>query len=357
MSTNTSPPPVSTPPTTEPSPTNGAASSVNGARLLASVNATNEPSLPDDAIIVSYSELDTFRQCPLKHYLAYELRFKREVDPTGPLAKGTLWHQVMEIHYRAIMEHQRLRGGPIDQIDEALILDEVKDNIQALLFDPKTGKPLSDVCDLIWWMYEGYVKKYGADLGWRILAVEHNIVTPLRDATGERTNYYLKAKIDLIVYDYTTHNLWVVDHKSGQNLPNDMDLEIDDQFGLYAWAMREMGKPVMGSIHSAVRTTRNTGDYPNSGPKYTPQTLDQRMRRTYLNRSPVELTNLAYDAYMAAYAAHPPVGGVPARYSAPDPRSCGWKCDFKEVHIATRKGRPLEEALYNFGFVVDRTRH
>src|SRR5690606_3465456 len=103
----------------------------------------------------------------------------------------------------------------------------------------------------------------------------------------------------------------------------------------------------MGSIHSANRTQRNKSFMP----------LPTRMSRTFLNRSDKELTNIALDAYHAARAAHPPKSGERARYSSPDPRQCGWKCDAKEAHIAMRKGVGTAQAMRDFGFVIDRTRH
>src|SRR5690606_37737101 len=210
-----------------------------------------------EPIIVSYSELDTFRQCPLKHFLFYVLRYKEPPKPDSALAKGTLYHQVMDVHYRAIIAEQHLHGksGKIPLQREKSLLEEIyRDHVEPMLFDPRTGEAYSDQHDLVDWMYKGYVEQYGIARQWKIMAVEHNIVTPLRDARGRRTRYHLKAKLDLIVMDRATRQLWVVDHKSGQNLPTQMDLEIDDQFGLYTWAMREMGRPVMGSIHSANRT-------------------------------------------------------------------------------------------------------
>lgn len=314
-----------------------------------------------EPIIVSYSELDTFRQCPLKHYLAYVLRYKKPPSGDSALAKGSLWHQVMETHYRAIFQEQQRQAAKgntrIPLSSEKPLLAEIREQVIAMLFDPKSGDAWSDQHDLIWWMYEGHVDKYGIDRQWKILAIEHNIVTPLRDARGRRTRYHLKAKIDLIVMERATGAIWVIDHKSGANLPTQMDLDIDDQFGLYSWAMNEVGRPVAGTIHSAARTTRNKGDYPDAESKYKAQTLDQRMHRTFLNRSKKELVNLALDAYEAARAAHPPKGTTRPRYSAPDPRQCGWKCDFKEPHLLMRKGRKPDEVLHEYGFVIDRTRH
>jgi hypothetical protein len=152
--------------------------------------------------------------------------------------------------------------------------------------------------------------------------------------------------MDLIIQKRRDGGRWVVDHKSGGNLPTQMDLEIDDQFGLYTWAMREVGRRVTGSLHNAARTQRNK----------SPMTLESRMSRTHLNRSEKELTNLALDAYHCARAAYPPKGHE-ARYSSPDPRSCGWKCDIKEPHLLMRQGRPVQEVMVEYGFKINRTRH
>jgi hypothetical protein len=38
-------------------------------------------------------------------------------------------------------------------------------------------------------------------------------------------------------------------------------------------------------------------------------------------------------------------------YSSPNPKQCGWKCDFKEVHIISRSGGiPAAEVLEDFDF-------
>jgi hypothetical protein len=306
--------------------------------------ATIEP------IIVSYSELDTFRQCPLKHHLAYKMRYKKPPKADSALAKGSLYHQVMEAHMKVIKKWQNVQGTKSGRIPEKLwreVLTDADAVVRQIIFDPKTGAPHSDVHDLIWWMYLGYVEKWGINPEWKIVGVEHQIVVPLRDPRGRRSRYHLKAKMDLIVQERESGGLWVVDHKSGANLPTQMDLEIDDQFGLYTWAMREVGRPVAGSLHMANRTQRNKSFMP----------LDTRMGKTYLNRSEKELTNLALDAYYAARAAYPPKGQEVSRYSSPDPRSCSWKCDFKEPHLIMRTGRPPAQVLHEWGFVIDKTRH
>lgn len=297
-------------------------------------------------VIVSYSELDTFRQCPLKHALAYGQRWTRPVKDDSALSKGTLYHKVMETHYRELKKYQdAAKTTRFTGQDERNILAALRAQVMQHLVEPGTGAQ-TDVQALIEWMYDGYIEQYRLTPEWRVIAVEHNIVTPLRDERGRRSRYHLKAKIDLLVRD-NNGGLWVVDHKSGGNLPSQLDLEIDDQFGLYTWALKEMGHPVLGAIHLANRTQRNKSFMP----------LDTRLSRTYLNRTDAEIRNLALDAYRAARAAHPPKSEQRPPYSAPDPRQCGWKCDFKEPHLLMRQGRKPSEVLTEYGFRIDRTRH
>jgi hypothetical protein len=313
---------------------------------------------PDMIQIVSYSELDTFRQCPLKHHLAYGRRWTKPPKPGGALDKGSLWHGCMEDHYGVIKKHQDATSkSRIAKSRHAEVLDEAQKLVDSRLYNMKTGEFLSETHELIAWMYDGYVQYYGIDDDWRIVAIEHQIVLPLPDENGHDSRYHIKMKLDLIIRERWSGHLRVVDHKSGQNLPNYMDLEIDDQFGLYTWGMNKIGKKVIGSVHSAARTTRNKGDWPNPGPNTKAQSLEQRMSRTLMNRDAKELDNLALDAYYAARAAYPDDPANAARYSSPDPRNCGWKCDFKEQHLQMRRGMNPDQVMIDAGFTVNRTRH
>lgn len=314
----------------------------------------------DDDLVVSFSELDSYRQCPLKHFLGYRQRWTKPTTDDSPLTKGTLWHNVMEDHYNTLMEfQQKNRGRQLGPVQQIRALAEARKRVQKWFRDGTADQtPLQE---LVEWMYDGYVEKYGADPQWKILGVEYRAAAYLPDPLGIRGDrpIIIKAKLDLVVMDYTTRQVWIIDHKSGANLPNQMDLEIDDQFGLYTWFMKIEGLAVTGSIHNAARTTRNKADWPDyDGPKSNkPQTLEQRMHRSYLNRGDLELENIAQDAAMVSYHIHPVEGAVVPLYSAPDPRSCGWKCDFKEVHLLARAGRNLNEVLPEYGFAQDFTRH
>lgn len=327
----------------------GAAPSARAAKTVA--RRKREPYTivpPENQIIVSYSELDTFRQCPLKHHLLYRRRWTKPVKAGSALDKGSLWHGVMEDHYRTIKRYQDENRSRIPKKLRADCKAEIRELVNMRLFDPDTGDYISETAELIDWMYQGYLDFYDLDDDtWRIVGIEHSIHMPLPDPAFRPSKYTLKAKLDLIVRDRDSGFLWVVDHKSGRDLPNKMDLEIDDQFGLYTWLMRKIGKRVQGSLHNAARTQRNKGFMP----------LDTRMGRTLLSRNDKELDNLALDAFYAARAAYPDDPDARALYSAPDPRSCGWKCDVKEPHLLMRSGRNPDQVMVEYGFTVNKTRH
>lgn len=311
--------------------------------------------------IVSYSEMDTYRQCPLKHLLTYKERWKKPVVFGGPLDKGSLWHHVMETHYGVIMRHYPKNGQPIPESKHAAILAEAWDEVRPYLFDDTLGKSDS-VQDLIRWMYEGYVEKWGVDNDWKVIAIEYPFELQLPDADGNPSQYAMKGKIDLLVQSRSNGGFWIVDHKSGAELPTSMSLEIDDQFGGYAWAMNKLGYRVRGAIHNAARTKQNVGDLASDEERAAnkaikKQTLEQRFSRTPLNRDKVEQEYVARDFWAAASNAYPLPGRELPLYSSPDPRSCSWKCDIKEVHLIARTGRDIHEVLREFRFEQNFTRH
>lgn len=285
-------------------------------------------------IIVSWSEIDTARQCFMKHEKAYKMRWR---EPTiGPaLQKGTLWHSVMDVHYGTI-KRARSEGRLPDR-------DEMLEGILPLLYDEKSNQ--TEFQTLIEWMYTGYLEFYGMDPEWQIVAIEHPAEFWLPTPKGGRSRFKLKVKIDLIIK--LGGRYWVVDHKSGKDLPKDKDLDWSDQFGLYVWGLRHMGKKVHGAIHSAARTQKN---------KSKPQPLDERFLRTPMYRTDAELDTIAVEAYKTARMAYSTPLGEAGR--TPDEDRCSWRCGYTEPCRMSRKGvAPMDELLSDYGFVIDTTRH
>lgn len=296
-------------------------------------------------ITASYSELDTMRQCGHKHELAYVERWREpEVGPA--LMKGTLWHSVMETHYRAIWNWQ-VEGRPasVSTLRPDLFDRQLHNVVMDLLYEQ--GQPRSDWSELIEWMYLGHLEHYGLDSQWKIVAVEHAPVMWLPTDRGGRSRFRLKMKIDLIVaWD---GKLWIVDHKSGKDLPKDKELDIDDQFGLYTWGMRKLGKRVMGSCHSAARTQKNKDQTKNHQP------LDERFKRSRLYRTDKELDTIAVEAYRTLLHGYRFKPGEAPR--SPNPDTCRWRCSFTEACLAGRKGLDERAMLIDLGFVQNFERH
>jgi hypothetical protein len=302
--------------------------------------------------LVSWSELDTARQCPHKHDLAYKQRWTRET--TSPaLLKGTLWHQVMETHYSKLLTPD----------EKTQTLDQLL-NRNDLLQQTETE-------ELVSWMFDGYLEAWEDDPAWEVVAVEFPFSVPLRypgkngKTLGNRSTIHLKGKVDLLVLQ--DGKLWVVDHKSCSRLPNDKELALDDQFGLYSWALAELGHGVFGSLHNAARTNKPKPDsrpenekgqklnQDGSVSKNQPagSTLEERFKRTRLHRSKEELQTVAAEAYETANA----VWNKGLQGRTPDTERCNWRCDFTEACLAGRKGYDEEQFLKDYGFVVNKTRH
>ena len=274
----------------------------------------------------SNSEIECYRQCPRKHHYNYGLGWLAE--PSEALSRGTLWHHVMEAHYTYLMECQQSKQTPL--------ADELYPRITQWLYDEKGDQTEEQA--LVEWMYTGYVKQYGMDSDWRILAVEHPAEMWLPTPKGGRSGYRLRMKIDLVIMDRMKH-IWLVDHKTCKDLPTDRMLELDPQFGLYTWGLRNLGKNVFGQIHSASRTLRYKDPT-------KPQPLEERFRRTMMYRTDEQLDNIARDAYytmrtLATDKTH-------VRHFDSD--TCRWKCDYLEPCLAGSKGIDEEDILRRMGY-------
>lgn len=317
--------------------------------------------LPDDTSRpVSYTELDTFRQCPLKWLIGYREGWKPEHEKEA-FRLGHVWHEIMERHYLTIKGWQEENHGGSTRspargsFGETELLEICAGEVGAVMdkLDPETR-------ELMEWAYAGYVEAHGCDPDWRIIATEQKGQVPL--TSGDRELVWV---IDLVVEDVDYGGVWIVDHKFPGDLASDLEIDLDDQLGLYwyAWSIsgHELAARVNGAMLNETRKKRNKGDLPGAieewervkaaggkpGVKPKAQTLEQRFRRTRTTRTPEELRAIAEDARAVITAME--TGII---YSSPNPKQCQWKCDFKEVHVLARSsGMPLQEVLEDFGFV------
>lgn len=275
-------------------------------------------------IVVSYSQLDARRQCPHKAELAYVQRWTSNKDETTAAGRGTLWHKMLETHYLALKANEDPEAG-----------------VAALLLRFRRAGKDSDTLDLLEWMYDGYLQAYGHDEDLEIVAVEYRFKVPLGPG------FELKGVIDLVARDRATGLTWVYDHKSCANLPKSKELDLDDQFGLYLWGLRQLGHKPFGCVYNSARTHRN---------KVKPQPLGERFDRHLMTRTNTEMTSIAADALATARGMYHP-DDVAERHTNTD--TCRWRCDFTEACLIGRKYGPERERqfLLDVGFRQDYTRH
>lgn len=311
-------------------------------------------------IIISPSELDTMRQCPLRHQLLYGERWTKEIKDEGhPLAFGTLWHRILEQHYKVLMHFQKTalqqhqRWQAFDRVKARELARMEVNDVLAMVNDP-------EVAALLDWMYEGHIEQWGLDEDWQILAIEFGCEVALPGPIKTDFDFRIKMKLDLVVRE--AGRLVIVDNKSCKNLPHKLELDLDDQFGLYQWGMTQLEYKIFCTVHNAARKTRLKGD--SEGTKIMP--LTDRFKRTPLTRGKKELDAIAMEAWQDAYERYRSyyellplkrAGVVIEAQRHPQPSTCGWKCDFTEACIAGRKGVDLRDYLKRKGYKVDRSRH
>lgn len=277
-------------------------------------------------IEVGQSELKDFRQCPLKHKFRWrDGWFQPEAGDAS--WTGTLWHAVLASHYRAKQALQAQRLESTYTPAQALIVMRKTINELAELYELDEEK-----ADLLNWMAEGYIERWGIDEDWWIEKVEERLVVPIIDPdTGEDSGFAIRFTADLMVRIKSLGmRLAIVDNKSiaAQGVTGKLDLDIDDQLGIYIRGMARLDPndpPILGMLNQARRDRLKR-----------PMTLSERFFRPTSTRTPRELDEIERDALADLRRMH---GAENLRRpsSSPNPRQCGWSCDFKEAHIVLRK--------------------
>lgn len=284
-------------------------------------------------IVIRHSEIADFRQCPLKHRLGWvEGWHDPRRESGGARDLGTVWHLVMKVRYELIAD---------GETDEEVIGESCAIFIE---------KAHTDLRETLYWMYDGYVERYGLDAELEILSVEETLKVPFHDEDDRPLVIEVDGVRRPILYSWTTdvlariramRGIFVVDHKSTGQALGQMDIDLSDQFGLYTVAWRRRGEQIRGQLVNQVKTKALK----------RPMTLDERFDRKYSIRTPAELRAIELDAVDTIFAMLSPRNRR-RPYSNPDPRTCGWKCDFKEPHLRLRRNidpKKVRGILRSFG--------
>lgn len=296
--------------------------------------------LPEDIILVGQSELADFRQCPLKHKFRWIDGWHLPVTHVEANVKstiGTQWHHVQACHYRAKQEVEA--AGDVYTVEMArnVMTLATQEIIDLYGMDNESGDEREA---LLMWMASGYLERYGVDPDWEILAIEERLVVPIVDPDARRAvpEFALRFTADLVVRLRSLGRRVIIDNKTveSQGVWGTFDIDLDDQLGIYTRGLARLDPddpPIYAMLNQVRRDKLKR-----------PMTLTERFMRPKSTRTTRELDEIERDALSDLRRMH---GAENLRRpsSAPNPKQCAWKCDFKEPHIVLRRsGGDWDEA-------------
>lgn len=184
----------------------------------------NEPT------VVTHSLLKQFRRCPQAAMYHYVDRLTPK-QLGKPLQRGTWVHELLEAYYKG-EDWKRVHKENTSRYSK--LFDEEKEALGNLPLECLT-------------LFEGYLWHYKKDKDWKVHEVEFKLEATLPGGA------LWQGKSDMLIED--DYGLWVVDHKTHNQLPDTLDRMLDQQSVLYLWACRENDIPVTGFIWNYIKAT------------------------------------------------------------------------------------------------------
>lgn len=192
--------------------------------------------------VLTYSALNTFRNCPRKYKLRYLDHLRPQAQPDS-LAFGSVIHEALERWYRLPADSHR----PLAILD---FLDATYPNRQANEHE-KARWHLARA------MMTGYARRYACE-PFDVLEIEKTFEGQIRNPdTGRQSQTFTMAgKVDGIVR--LDGEVYLAEHKTASSLTGDyLDrLWTDTQIALYSFYLRELGYPVVGVIYNILLKAR-----------------------------------------------------------------------------------------------------
>lgn len=187
-----------------------------------------------DLPILRTSERRDFKRCPQRWWWAWREGLRPKKESFGPLWFGTGIHLGFE-HW---FVPGRVRGVDA-RVTFAKFVDDQVAHVKTRVADGDTGEETLarwvEAGELGKAMFDGYIKEYGHDEDWEVIAVEHPFqVTIPRPGTREGVVVYA-GTFDLVARRISTGDIYLWDHKTAASIQVG-HLPLDDQAGSY-WAL------------------------------------------------------------------------------------------------------------------------
>jgi RecB family exonuclease len=196
----------------------------------------------NDKALLTYSALNTFRNCPRKYKNRY-LDNLRPRERAEALSFGSVIHKAIELWYRSRDTESRL-SEVLAYIDDA--------------FENR----VSDLNHMVQWhlataMMHGYAERYATE-DFEVVEVEKEFVGEIRNPdTGRQSQTFrIAGKVDGIVRCHD--GLYLLEHKTASTVDASYldKLWTDTQIALYCYYLRELGYPIVGVIYNVLLKSR-----------------------------------------------------------------------------------------------------
>ena len=196
----------------------------------------------NDKTLLTYSALNTFRNCPRKYKNRY-LDNLRPRERAEALSFGSVIHTAIELWYRSPDTESRL-PDVLAYIDEAFE-NRVVDSNQMVQWHLATA------------MIRGYAERYATE-EFEVVEVEKEFVGEIRNPdTGRQSQTFrIAGKVDGIVRCHD--GLYLLEHKTASTVDASYldKLWTDTQIALYCYYLRELGYPIVGVIYNVLLKSR-----------------------------------------------------------------------------------------------------
>jgi RecB family exonuclease len=196
----------------------------------------------NDKTLLTYSALNTFRNCPRKYKNRY-LDNLRPRERAEALSFGSVIHTAIELWYRSSNTESRLRD----------VLAYIDDAFENRLVDSN----LMVQWHLATAMFRGYAQRYATE-DFDVVEVEKEFVGEIRNPdTGRQSQTFrIAGKVDGIVRCHD--GLYLLEHKTASTVDASYldKLWTDTQIALYCYYLRELGYPIVGVIYNVLLKSR-----------------------------------------------------------------------------------------------------
>jgi len=196
----------------------------------------------NDKTLLTYSALNTFRNCPRKYKNRY-LDNLRPRERAEALSFGSVIHTAIELWYRSSNTESRLRD----------VLAYIDDAFENRLVDSN----LMVQWHLATAMFRGYAERYATE-DFEVVEVEKEFVGEIRNPdTGRQSQTFrIAGKVDGIVRCHD--GLYLLEHKTASTVDASYldKLWTDTQIALYCYYLRELGYPIVGVIYNVLLKSR-----------------------------------------------------------------------------------------------------